>query len=105
MDVTGEKNKDGSQGSPAAARPPDGVFVVLLQDRHADPEVAVFSDREIAIRFARETAQEMARHPEDYEEKQIKGLEFFASYSCESDCISVYKTTIDAEIPAARAGG
>jgi len=63
MEVTGEKNKDGSQGSPAAARPPEwgvvwkfslypfttldmpkGARILSIQVQHGQAQMWVFCD-------------------------------------------------------------
>jgi hypothetical protein len=70
------------------------VFVVVVEDRHADVEVEVWTDRDAAIARARALAEEYCRHQDDLEEEPIKGWEFYVRYSCEDDSIRVVKTTV-----------
>jgi hypothetical protein len=69
------------------------VFTVLLEDRHADAEVEVFMDREMAINRAKNLAKENDRHGE-YEEQQISDWVFHATYSCEGDSVTVRETEL-----------
>lgn len=70
------------------------VYTVLIEDRHSDAEVKVFNDKEDAINYARKTAKEYCRFPEDYEERVIADWIFFAEYSCESDSVRVEEKEI-----------
>jgi hypothetical protein len=71
------------------------VYVAIINDRHADTEAYVFSTAEAAIGYARSCALEYARQLEDFEEKQIEGWLYYATYSCESDSVWVTERTID----------
>ena len=73
------------------------LYTVLHQDRHADPEVEVFSDEQKAVEYARNTAKEFCRHPGDYEESIIADWVFHAIYSCEGDCVTVHKIVLDSK--------
>lgn len=73
---------------------PDKLFVVLIQDRHADVDAEVWADKEKAIARARELAKEYCRFPEDYEERQVADWVFYAVYSCESDSITVLEKAL-----------
>lgn len=75
----------------------DIVYVIIIEDRHSDVEVEVWSDRGLAIDRARELAKKYCRHEEDYEEQEIDGWEFMAVYSCESDCCRVIKSEVSDE--------
>jgi hypothetical protein len=70
------------------------VFVVVVEDRHADVDVEVWTDREAAINRGRELAKKYCRHPDDYEEEQIADWLFYARYSCEDDSIRVIERPI-----------
>ena len=56
-----------------------------------------FYDQGAAIEYARRTAKYYSRHfPEDYKEmptEKLKGWVFHADYSCESDSVTVIRTT------------
>lgn len=72
------------------------VYVIIVQDHHADVEVEVYADKDRAISKARLLAVEYGReHTEDYEEKQIADWCFHATYSCEGDCVTVLEKTIN----------
>ena len=77
------------------------IYIVIWNDRHTDPTADVFSDKDAAINWARDNAKKSCRHKEDYEEKDIgrdQGWVFYASYSCESDCIWVVESEIDQKL-------
>jgi hypothetical protein len=65
------------------------VYVLMICDRHSDPEPMVFTTAAAAIDKARETAREYARSPGDVEESEIDGWLYYASYSPESDRVWV----------------
>ena len=65
------------------------VYVILLEDRHIDPVVEVWADKDAAIERARSMAQEACRFPDDYGEEQIADWIFYARYSCENDRVRV----------------
>jgi len=65
------------------------VYVVMIQDRHADPEPYVFSTAEAAIAYARQHALEYASSPDDVEEEPVDGWLYHARYSGESDSVWV----------------
>jgi hypothetical protein len=69
------------------------VYAILLQDRHCDPEVTVYADRQRAIDAARAMARQNDRHG-DYEEREIDGWVFHAEYSCESDSVTVLECEV-----------
>jgi len=70
------------------------VYVVVIEDRHCDTSVEVWTDREAAIASARALAKEYCRHQDDYHEETIQGWEFYVRYSCEGDSTRVVKTTV-----------
>lgn len=79
------------------------IFCVIIEDRHTDTDVQVFSEAQAALDYARSWAKESATHDEDYEEQQITegmaedGWIFFAEYSCESDSVRVVVRGLDGE--------
>lgn len=70
------------------------VYLVIIEDRHADVEVRPFYDADKAVAKARELAKEYDRFG-DYEESQIADWLFYASYSCEGDCVRVVEAEIN----------
>lgn len=72
------------------------VYVAVIADRHADPEFKVFSTQLEAVEYARGNADAYAYRPEDVEERTIAGSVYYASYSPESDYVSVTACRVDA---------
>lgn len=70
------------------------VYVVLIEDRHADAGVEVFASETAAVEHARAFAKKYALRPEDYQEKRIADWVFYASYSCESDSVRVERKEV-----------
>lgn len=80
------------------------LYLAGIEDRHADPDVQAFTDRDTAITYAREWAQKYAHQPDDYEELHLpQYYEFYASYSPESDRVWVVERELDD--PAKLPGG
>ena len=77
------------------------VYVVILEDRHLDVGVFVFSNKDKAIDWARIEARKCCHHEADYKETevtsrmQLDGWVFAADYSCEGDCIRVVEREIE----------
>ena len=67
------------------------VYVAIIEDRHTDVGAEVFSDKNRAIEYAKETARAYCRFEEDYKEnaEEDKVWCFRVSYSCEGDSITV----------------
>ena len=77
------------------------VFVTILNDRHANPEPFVFSQKESAIKFAREQARDSARSPGDFWEAtehhewfKRSGWVYYAAWS-EEDNIWVTEKEVE----------
>ena len=73
---------------------PCSVFVVVIEDRHADVDVEIWTDREAAINRGRELAKKYCSRQDDYEESQIADWLFYARYSCEDDSCRVIERPI-----------
>lgn len=72
------------------------VYLAIIEDRHSDVDVAVFSTLDLAIEYARGTAREYATREQDVIEQEPKGDWLFAvTYSIEGDWIRVVKATVD----------
>ncbi|MCP4540143.1 MAG: hypothetical protein GY832_23645 [Chloroflexi bacterium] len=71
-----------------------GVYVIIINDRHLDVDVLLYSDREEAVDTARDLAKTACSAKEDYEELKTGGGIFFAKYSCEGDYIRVIERTV-----------
>lgn len=76
------------------------IYLVLFQDRHADPGVYSTADKQKAINYARTQARNLCRHMEDFDEtmydaEREDGWIYRAGYSCENDSISVKEADIE----------
>ena len=67
------------------------VYVVILEDRHLDVDVELFTSRDKAIERAKVLVIEYNRHPEDIKDVIIDGWEYCCQYSCEGDFVRVIK--------------
>lgn len=71
------------------------VYVVFIEDRHAEVDVELFHDREAALTRARAIVEEYVHDPEDITEMEItkhmadaKWI-YYCIYSCEGDDVRV----------------
>jgi hypothetical protein len=74
-------------------------YAVILEDRHIDTNVYLFIDKDKAIEWARATAKKYDEFG-DYKEEltasmAVEGWLFYATYTCENDCVRVVKRTVD----------
>lgn len=65
------------------------VWIVTHNDRHADPELYVYSVREKAIAFAKSRAREFDRFGDLDESNTCADWLYYATYSCEGDYLKV----------------
>ncbi len=71
------------------------VFALVIEDRHSDTGVEVWTDREAAIARAKALATEYAAYNGGpVEERPIQGWEYYACYSCENDSVRVVKVKL-----------
>lgn len=75
------------------------IFAVILEDRHTDTDVEVFSDSDIAIGYARKMANEFA-HGDEVDETlddnmKEAGWIYHGCYSCEGDSVRVVRKTLN----------
>jgi len=71
------------------------IWIVLIEDRHADVEALPFSSEERAIVVARDNAPDDAE-PEPLNDAMRKdGWVFCLPYGSEGDCVRVVKRTLD----------
>lgn len=47
------------------------VYVSFVQDRHADPEIKVFTDSDAAITYTRKRFADVVAYPEDIQERGL----------------------------------
>ncbi len=77
------------------------VYIAIIEDRHCDVDVRVFTKKETAVMFAFETAEEYCRHEEDFEEDELTGdmirdrWVYSVTYSCEGDSVRVVEREVD----------
>jgi hypothetical protein len=71
------------------------VYVVMVSDRHCDPEAFLFSTAETAVDYARSVAAARGE-PERIHEQPIDGWLFHATYSVEGDSVWVVEKQLDA---------
>ena len=71
------------------------MYVLILEDRHTDVGVRIFTDREKAVGEAKKMAVEYAHREEDLEEEEISGWLYYCRYSCEGDCVSVREVEVE----------
>ena len=76
------------------------IYLVIHEDRHTDVEVEAFSDKEKSIEYARKRAKSCVHEDylEDYQESDILGWLFFASYSGVGDSVRVIEVELDKEL-------
>lgn len=67
------------------------VYIVMVKDRHTDPEPYPFLTAESAIRFARGY---LAPYGDEVGECEVDGWLFYASYSSEGDAIWVVEKEV-----------
>ena len=70
------------------------IYIVVIEDRHCDVQVAAFLNRKDAIGFAKNEAAINCVNSEDIVEEKIEGWEYFCTYSCEGDCVRVEKIEV-----------
>lgn len=80
------------------------VYVMITEDRHADVDVAVFTDPDMAVAKARAEVQEYLRRPEDLDETlnaamTADGWIYYGRYSVEGDSIRVVKREVRGPSP------
>jgi len=75
------------------------LYVAIWEDRHTDTTAHLFSDKDKAIEWARDVAEENCHFPEDYSEENCpKEWIFNVVYSCENDNIRVVECEVDSDL-------
>ena len=75
----------------------DGVtaYLVVIEDRHIDPEYHLYLHEDAALAFAKKTAAQLCNdHDKPYQEKNYGDL-FFVNFSCEGDHVRMVGTFLD----------
>lgn len=71
------------------------LYVLLIEDRHCDPQVRLFQDRDKAVATAIQVAEEYCHEKGDIEMLNVAGWIYFATYSCEGDSVRVTEEEVD----------
>jgi hypothetical protein len=83
------------------------IYVVLIKDRHADPDVVPYAREKDAVARAEKDAAGLMRHPEDpgvgiqelTEGMKKDGWVWYCNCSCEDDSVRVLRRELQ-EAPA-----
>ncbi len=70
------------------------IYLVVIDDTHADIDVIPFYSKEKAIQYAKDIAEKNCNNFEDLEEKIIEGWLFFCNYTSESFIFVIEKEII-----------
>jgi hypothetical protein len=70
------------------------IYVVLVNDRHVDPDVQLFTDKAAANEFAEAELADLARHPESIELYGDSDGDWSATWNEEGDYIRVFRRTL-----------
>lgn len=73
------------------------LYLAIIEDRHTDVEIEVFTSADAAIAYAKEQMHENVRHPEDIKEMIIQDRLYYATYSVEGDCVYVVEKELHSE--------
>ncbi len=72
------------------------LYVAMVQDRHSDPVIRVFSTLDLAIAWTRrEFAMCVKRPTEIKEDKKPEPWLYYATYGHEGDYAGIEETTLD----------
>lgn len=73
----------------------DSVFVVIVNDRHADPEPHLFTDRERALRFAADEARRIMHGRDVTVWPPPSGWLYLVEHESESDRVWVLEKELE----------
>jgi len=73
------------------------IWIVLIEDRHADVEALPFSTAEAAFAKARDSVPESAEEDPLTPGMRRAGWVLLLSYGAEGDCVRVVKRTMDGQ--------
>lgn len=71
------------------------IYVAYCHDRHIDPVIRVFSNRDKAVEFAREFMDEHMARPSLVKTETVDCYVLWLQYEPESDHAYVIETTLD----------
>ena len=80
-------------------RPKPTYYILLHEDRHADPDVELWADPDEAVARADALVREYAFEPEDIDDEMNDSMAragwlYHASYSPEGDRVTVYSVQL-----------
>jgi hypothetical protein len=73
------------------------VYVVIVNDRHDDPQPHLFSTPDAALEFARTEALRLARTEEHIDEEAVDGWLYSAQCGNEGDSVWVIEKELDGD--------
>jgi hypothetical protein len=59
------------------------IYNVICDDRHCEPTVETYRDKDVALARCLEISNEYCRHKEDWEQNDYDGFLVHYTYSCE----------------------
>lgn len=71
------------------------LFITYCHDRHIDPDVQAFTDKQAAIDYAWEYMRDSVAHPELLTEEKSEGCVLWIQYEPEDDHAFVVERTPD----------
>lgn len=71
------------------------VYAAIVEDRHVDTEVALFTDKFLAIDHARNAAKDLDHSGDQFDEIEMPGWVYYATFSCEGDFVRVEELELD----------
>lgn len=71
------------------------IYVAYLHDRHRDPVIRAFADREQAIDATRRWMADTVAHPSGITEESPEGFELWLRYEYESDHAFVVAVAVE----------
>ncbi len=73
------------------------IYIALCMDRHTDPVVAAFSEKDRAIKFCHKFVRENSRshNLNSMVEQRLEGYVFYATYAGDGNYVSVEEVVLD----------
>lgn len=65
------------------------IYIAIGHDRHTDEIIKAYRNKDRAIQFCKDFADENQRSPGDLKEETIEGWVYYARYSTEDDFVRV----------------
>jgi hypothetical protein len=71
------------------------IFIAFVQDRHTDPELRAFHDKEDAKYWARHRFRQVVHRPQQIKEEDAEGYELYLRYMEEGDYAFVIESELE----------